>query len=211
MSDGRQTVFIVEDDSAVGEALCALFDSAGVRARHFLSAEAFLDAWYPAMAGCLVLDVRLPGMNGLELQTKLHADGIGLPVILMTAHGDIPMVRKALKGGAVEFLTKPIQDEELLQAVELAFKVEHSGREEAQILSSIRARMESLTPRERLVMNRITAGFLNKEIAADLNVSEITIKVHRRQVMEKMQAASFAELVQMCERINAAERRLSTG
>ena len=138
----RQTVFIVEDDPAIGEALCDLFDSAGLLSRRFGSAEEFREFWSAQMSGCLVLDVRLPGMSGMELHTRLLEDRVGLPVIIMTAHGDIPMVRKALKAGAVEFLTKPFQDEELLQAVEQAFTLDREHREKGRSTESIRARIQ---------------------------------------------------------------------
>lgn len=198
--DIKQTVFIVEDDLAIGEALCDLLDSAGVAACRFASAEEFTEAWNPAMAGCIVLDVRLPGMSGIELQAHLVESGIEVPIILMTAHGDIPMVRKALKAGAVEFLTKPFQDEELLQAVEQAFSLDREKRKQSRISESIRARIESLSNRERQVVELVTAGLTNREIAEKLYLSLVTVKLYRRLAMEKMQAETFADLVKIWER-----------
>jgi FixJ family two-component response regulator len=154
------------------------------------------------MRGCLVLDVRLPGMSGMELHSKLLESGVSLPVIIMTGHGDIPMVRKALKAGAVEFLIKPFQDEELLQAVEQAFALERAQRRADILVSSIQARAGTLTERERQVMGLVTAGFTNKEIAERLYLSVVTIKLHRGQVMRKMQAETLAELVKMSEKID---------
>jgi FixJ family two-component response regulator len=195
-----ETVFIVDDDPDIREGLCDLLDSAGIATRCFSSAEEFFERHSAHASGCLVLDVRLPGMNGMELQGRLAELGVAIPVIIMTAHGDIPMVRKALKAGAVEFLVKPFQDAELLQAVEQAFALDRARRQEDSILSSIQSRIASLSDREREVMKLVTAGLLNKQIAAELNLSEITVKVHRRRVMEGMQAGSVAELVKMCER-----------
>lgn len=196
----EQTVFIVEDDPAIGEALCDLFDSAGIRARHFASAEQFTDFWTPAMPGCLVLDVRLPGMSGMELHAHFVQAGVELPVIIMTAHGDIPMVRKALKAGAVEFLTKPFQDDELLQAVDQAFILDRERREKDRSSESIRAKIQSLTERERQVIEFVTAGLTNPEIAKELFLSVPTIKLYRRVAMEKMHAGSVADLVKMWEK-----------
>ena len=196
----EQTVFIVEDDPAIGEALCDLFDSAGIHARHFASAERFTEFWKPAMPGCLVLDVRLPGMSGMELHAHLIRAGVELPVIIMTAHGDIPMVRKALKAGAVEFLTKPFQDEELLQAIEQAFALDRERREKDRSSESIRTRIQSLTPRERQVIELVTTGLTNPEIANKLLLSVPTVKLYRRLAMEKMCADSVAGLVKMWEK-----------
>jgi len=198
--DVRQTVFIVEDDIAIGEALCNLFDSAGVPARRFASAEEFTESWTPSMAGCLVLDVRLPGMSGMELQARFVESGLEIPIVLMTAHGDIPMVRKALKAGAVEFLTKPFQDEELLQAVEQAFKLDRERRKRGKTTESIRARIQSLSERERQVIELVTTGLTNREIAEKLFLSVATVKLYRRLAMEKMRVDSVADLVKMWEK-----------
>lgn len=203
----EEAVFIVDDDPAICEGICNLLESVGIASRRYSSAEAFWEVHGQAKAGCLLLDARLPGMSGVEFQEHMLKVGIGLPIIFMTAHGDVPMVRKVMKAGAVEFLTKPFQKEDLLHAIRQAFDFDRSRREEEEILASIRQRICLLTDRERIVMERITAGLLNKQIAAELKLSEITVKLHRRQVMEKMHAQSFAELVRMCERIKNAERK----
>jgi FixJ family two-component response regulator len=199
-------VFIVDDDASICEGLCNLLESVGIRAEAYSSAEAILESWSDSNAGCMLLDARLPGMSGVEFQEQMQKLGIGMPVIFMTAHGDIPMVRKVMKAGAVEFLTKPFQKEDLLHAIEHAFAFDRERRQNEEILNSIRARMDTLTGREREVMERVTAGFLNKQIAAELNLSEITVKLYRRQVMEKMQAGSLADLVKLYERIRTSSR-----
>ncbi len=202
----RETVFIVDDDASICEGLSNLLESVGVAAEHYPSAEAFREQWNSAKPGCLLLDARLPGMSGVEFQEQMRNAGIAIPVIFMTAHGDMPMVRKVMKTGAVEFLIKPFQKEELLQAVEQAFLSDRERRREQEIMESIRARIDSLSTREREVMAMVTAGLLNKQIAAELNLSEITVKLHRRRVMEKMRADSLADLVKLCERIKASAR-----
>jgi FixJ family two-component response regulator len=200
----NETVFIVDDDASIREGLGNLLESVGINAEHFESAEAFRQGWDRSRGGCLLLDARLPGMSGVEFQEELNASGVGIPVIFMTAHGDMPMVRKVLKAGAVEFLIKPFQKEELLQAVNHAFDFDRERRAEAALQDSIKARINLLSEREREVLGMVTAGMLNKQIAAELNLSEVTVKLHRRHVMEKMQAESLAELVKMCERIKFA-------
>ena len=195
-----QTVFIVDDDASICEGLSNLLDSVGIHAECFSSGEEFRDTRDRSRSGCLLLDARLPGVNGVEFQEELKTMGVGLPVIFMTAHGDIPMVRKVMKAGAIEFLTKPFQKEELLHAVEVAFARDRERREEEAVIDAIRARIASLTDREREVMAMVTAGLLNKQIAGELDLSEITVKIHRRRVMDGMQAGSLAELVKMCER-----------
>jgi FixJ family two-component response regulator len=202
----RETVFIVDDDTSICEGLSNLLESVGVAAEHYPSAEAFREQWDNARPGCLLLDARLPGMSGVEFQEQMRNAGIAIPVIFMTAHGDMPMVRKVMKTGAVEFLIKPFQKEELLHAVEQAFLSDREWRREQEILESIRTRIDSLSAREREVMAMVTAGLLNKQIAAELNLSEITVKLHRRRVMEKMRADSLADLVKLCERIKASAR-----
>jgi FixJ family two-component response regulator len=201
-----EAVFIVDDDASICEGLCNLLESVGIRAEAYSSAEAILESWSDSNAGCMLLDARLPGMSGVEFQEQMQKLGIGMPVIFMTAHGDIPMVRKVMKAGAVEFLTKPFQKEDLLHAIEQAFAFDRERRQDQEILNSIKARMDTLTGREREVMERVTAGFLNKQIAAELNLSEITVKLYRRQVMEKMQAGSLADLVKLCERVRSSSR-----
>jgi FixJ family two-component response regulator len=162
------------------------------------------------MIGCVVLDVRLPGISGLELQSKLLEAGIALPVIIMTAHGDVPMVRKALKAGAIEFLSKPFKDDELLQAVEQAFALDRTRREKQDRAHGIELRAQSLTERERQVMELVTAGLTNKEIAERLYLSVVTVKLHRGQMMRKMRAESLADLVKMSEQLPRSEKPRST-
>jgi len=201
-----EAVFIVDDDASICEGLSNLLESVGIRSETYSSAEAILEDWSESNAGCMLLDARLPGMSGVEFQGKMQKLGIGMPVIFMTAHGDIPMVRKVMKAGAVEFLTKPFKKEELLHAIDQAFAFDRKRRQDEEILNSIKARMDTLTGREREVMERVTAGLLNKQIAAELNLSEITVKLYRRQVMDKMRAGSLAELVKLCERVKAPSR-----
>jgi len=196
----EETVFIVDDDAAICEGLSNLLDSVGITTEQYASAEAFWESWNDARAGCILLDARLPGASGVEFQEQLGKMGIRLPIIFMTAHGDIPMVRKVMKAGAIEFLTKPFQKQELLHAVKQAFEQDRARRQEDSIVSAINMRIKSLTDREREVMAMVTAGLLNKQIAGELNLSEITVKIHRRRVMDGMQAGSLAELVKMCER-----------
>ena len=200
----HETVFIVDDDDAIREGLSNLLEAVGIASETFPSAEDFLRHWDPARPGCLVLDARLPGMTGVEFQEKLNTTALHIPIIFMTAHGDVPMVRKVMKAGAIEFLTKPFEKQELLTAIEHAFARDRARRAEDAALAPIRARFESLTPREREVMQLVTAGLLNKQIAAELDLSEITVKVHRRNLLDKMQAESLADLVKMAERIRAA-------
>lgn len=206
-----ETVFIVDDDVAICAGICDLLESANFKTRQFSSAEEFLENWNPGMSGCLLLDVRLPGVSGMELHAKMRDSGVSLPVIIMTAHGDMAMVRKALKAGAVEFLIKPFQDEELLQAVQQAFALDRTQRQADTLLSSIQARAEMLTERERQVMELVTAGLTNKEIADKLFLSVVTIKLHRGQVMRKMRAESLADLVKMSAKIQLRDRQQNTG
>ena len=201
------TVFIVDDDPAICESLGDLMESAGLVTRQFASAEEFLNVYSPELAGCVVLDVRLPGISGMELQSKLIKSGLGIPIIIMTAHGDIPMVRNAMKAGAVEFLTKPFQDGELLSAIEQAFALDRSQRSATSLQRSIVERWRTLSERERQVLEMVTAGLLNKQIADRLNLSLITVKLYRRQVMDKMQAETFADLVKMWERMKASPEK----
>jgi FixJ family two-component response regulator len=195
------TVFVVDDDDAICEGLCELLESVGLRSARFCSAEEFVAHWRDDMPGCLMLDARLPGMTGVEFQENLARSGVRIPIIFMTGHGDVPMVRKVMKAGAVEFLTKPFDKEEMLAAIRHAFALDATRRAEQRELSVIQARLATLTPRELEVMGHVTAGALNKQIAATLNLSEITIKLHRRRVFEKMHAGSLAELVKMTEKV----------
>ncbi len=196
----RQTVLIVEDDLGTGEALCNLLDSAGVPAQRFASAEEFIKEWDPSTAGCLVLDVRLPGMSGIELQARLVESGVKVPIIVITAHGDVPMARKALKTGAVEFLTKPFQDEEFFLAVSQAFALDRETRKASRISESIRTRIDSLSNRETQVVKLVTSGLTNREIADKLCLSVVTVKLYRRLAMKKMDVDSLADLVKLWEK-----------
>lgn len=200
--EDNSTVFIVDDDYAIRESLSDLMDSAGLKTQIFASAEEFLDGWDPKMSGCLLLDVRLPGMSGMEMQSALFQSGIAIPIIIMTAHGDMPMVRRAMKAGAVEFLIKPFNDEELLQAVEQAFELDRAHRRAGDQVRSIQDRTETLNERERQVMALVTAGLTNKEVADKLHLSVVTIKLYRGQMMRKMKAETLADLVKMYEKIN---------
>jgi RNA polymerase sigma factor (sigma-70 family) len=191
------TVFIVDDDEAMRSSLKWLIESVGMRVETFASAQAFLDAYYPGRAGCLLLDVRMPGMSGLELQAHLVRHELRLPVIIITGHGDVSMAVKAMKAGAVDFIEKPFDDEELLQSIRNALGHEEKQRELRARRADIAARLAELTPREHEVMTMVTDGKSNKEIAAALGVSAKTVEVHRARVMEKMRADSLAELVRL--------------
>ena len=198
-SEAQSVVFVIDDDASVRQALQSLFRSVGLQAQVFGSTAEFLSSDLPDVASCLVLDVRLPGVSGLDFQSELAKAKIYVPIIFITGHGDIPMSVKAMKAGAVEFLTKPFRDQELLDAIGIALNLDRTRRENAKAVSNLRALFESLTPREREVMALVTAGLMNKQIAAQLNVSEVTVKVHRGNAMGKMRARSLAELVRMAD------------
>ena len=204
MSNVAPIVFIVDDDKAVGEAIKRLLDSVGLRGETFRTAQQFLDDPRRHGPGCLVLDVRLPGSSGLDLQRELNRTGATIPIVFVTGHGDVPMSVQAMKAGALEFLTKPFRDQQLLDTVQQALECDRVERAHGAERAELRRRFESLTPREREVMSLVVAGLLNKQIASRLGASEITVKVRRGRMMAKMQARSLVELARMGERLGAA-------
>ncbi|GJD40894.1 response regulator transcription factor [Methylobacterium bullatum] len=203
-SAARQTVFVVDDDPDIREALSGLLRSIDLACAAFASVAEFLAAPRPLGAGCLVVDVRLPGVSGLEFQGQLSALGIDLPMILMTGHGDIPMTVKAMKAGAVDFLAKPFREQDLLDAIGTALARDAVQRSAHAALDDLKADYETLTAREREVMAQVTAGLMNKQVAGNLGLSEITVKIHRGHVMRKMKARSLADLVRSAEALGVS-------
>jgi RNA polymerase sigma factor (sigma-70 family) len=201
------TVFIVDDDAQMRESLRNLIRSVGLRVELFASAQEFLRSQHPDAPSCLVLDVRMPGLSGLDLQRQTSEAGLEIPIIFITGHGDIPMTVRAMKAGAVEFLTKPFRDQDLLDAIQQALERSRKAREQEAATKELRRRFALLTPREREVMERVVAGLLNKEIGAELGTSETTVKIQRHQVMEKMGASSLPELVRMADRVGMIVRK----
>jgi FixJ family two-component response regulator len=201
MRETDAIVYIVDDDAPMRESLKNLIRSVGLRAELFASAQEFLRSKRPEVPSCLVLDVRLPGVSGLDLQRRTTEAGLEIPVIFITGHGDIPMSVRAMKAGALEFLTKPFRDQDLLDAIQQALERDRQARDQRAAVEELRSRFASLTPREREVMKGVVAGLLNKQIGAELGTSETTVKIHRHQVMEKMGAASLPELVRMADRL----------
>jgi len=202
MRHSQNRVFVVEDDPSMRNALKNLLRSVGLEPQLFASAQEFIEAERPDLPSCLILDVRLPGMSGLDLQRDLSAAKIHMPIIFITAHGDIPMSVRAMKAGAVEFLTKPFRDQDLLDAIQLSLAQDRVRREKDREVTTLRNRFESLTSRERELLPLVASGRSNKEIAAEIGTSEITVKVHRSHLMRKMQAASLAELLRMAVDLN---------
>ncbi len=198
-SESEPVVLVVDDDAPMREALQSLFRSVGLQVHAFESTADLMRAKLPTAASCLVLDVRLPGVSGLEFQTDLAAAGIEIPIIFMTGHGDIPMSVQAMKAGAVDFLTKPFRQQDMIQAVNRALAADRKRRGQVATEAGLRALYESLTARERDVMAQVALGSRNKRIAADLGISEVTVKVHRVHVMRKMKAASLADLVRIAD------------
>lgn len=197
--DSQPIVFVVEDDPSMRAALTNLFQSVDLGVEAFGSATEFLQSKLPDVASCLVLDIRLPGLSGLDFQKELAQANIRIPIIFVTGHGDIPMTVRAMKAGAVDFLSKPFRDQDMLDAVATAIERDRKARRATKILADIQNRFETLTPREREVMTLVAAGLMNKQIAAEISLAEITVKIHRGRIMKKMGARSLAELVRMSE------------
>jgi len=207
VSGDDSIVFIVDDDESMCEALTRLLGTVGLRTQAFKTAQEFVRTKRPDTSSCLVLDVRLPGVSGLDLQRELANADPPIQIVFITAHGDIPMTVQAMKAGAVEFLTKPFRDQQLLEAVQQAIHRDRAARQQRAELAELRLRYEALTQREREVLTLVVTGLLNKQIAADLHTSEATVKAHRGQLMRKMHAESLAQLVRIAERLGVAPPR----
>jgi FixJ family two-component response regulator len=201
VKDVDAIVFVVDDDLSIREAIQSLVRLEGLRVETFATAQDFLRRKRPDLPGCVVLDVELPGLSGLDLQRELAAHGIKLPIIFITGYGDIPMSVRAMKAGALEFLTKPFRDQDLLDAIQQALEGDRAARQHSREIADLRERFDALTSREREVMSLVVAGWLNKQIGFELKISEITVKIHRGRVMSKMGAQSLAELVRMAQRL----------
>ena len=195
------TVLVVDDDTSMREALSDLFQSVGLRVEVFASTQEFIKNKRPEGPACLVLDVRLPGKSGLDFQQELNAANINLPIVFLTGHGDIPMSVRAMKAGAVEFLTKPFREQDLLDAVQTALERDRLNREDGNLIALLRQRFSSLTPREQAILTLVVAGRRNKQIAFEIGTSEVTVKVHRTNLMRKMQASSLAGLITMAAKL----------
>lgn len=207
MKEADPIVFVVDDDPLIRDGLRSLIKSVGLHVETFGSSREFMQRKPSDAPACLVLDVRLPGLSGLDLQRELNESNIQIPIIFMTGHGDIPMSVRAMKNGAQEFLTKPVRGQDLLDAVQQAIARDRAARRERAKMADLRTRFDSLTPREREVLDLIVAGLLNKQIAGELNIEEVTIKTHRAHIMQKTQAESLAHLVRMNENLKSNDRR----
>jgi FixJ family two-component response regulator len=201
MDDPRPTIFVVDDDPSVCDAISNLLEAVGMQTRVFGSTEEFQRAIRPDVPSCLVLDMKLPGMSGLQLQESLEHAGIRIPIVFITAFADVPMTSKAMKAGAIEFLVKPFQKQELLTAIQEGLERDRAWREEQTEIAELRAKFEELTAREREVMELVAAGLINKQVGVQLGLSEVTVKIHRGRVMQKMGAASLADLVRMSDKL----------
>lgn len=207
MKEADPIVFVIDDDPLIRDGLRSLIKSVGLHVETFGSSREFMQRRPLDAPGCLVLDVRLPGLSGLDLQRELNESNFQIPIIFMTGHGDIPMSVRAMKNGAQEFLTKPVRGQDLLDAVQQAIARDRAARRERAKMADLRTRFDSLTPREREVLDLIVAGLLNKQIAGELNIEEVTIKTHRAHIMQKTQAESLAHLVRMNEKLKSNDRR----
>ena len=207
LAEQQQVVFVVDDDSGLREALSSLFRSVGLQVKTYASATEFLQSKLPDRPSCMVLDVRLPGLSGLDFQAELVKANIRIPIVFMTGHGDIPMTVRAMKAGAVEFLPKPFRDQDMLDAVQTGLEIDRDRRRHAADLSKLRVSFETLTPREQEIMGLVTAGLMNKQIAAEIGVTEVTVKLHRGNMMRKMGAKSLAELVRMADALGIRGRK----
>jgi RNA polymerase sigma factor (sigma-70 family) len=207
MTNRNATIYVIDDDESIRDSLGSLLRSVGFRVEVFASTDSFLNFSRQDVCSCLVLDVRLPGSSGMEFQDHLKKIGIEIPIVFITAHGDIPMTSRAIKAGAVEFLSKPFQKDELLEAIDQGLDRDRCHRVQRADFMVLRQRFEKLTPREREVMELVVEGLLNKQVAARLGLSEVTVKIHRAHAIQKMQAESLADLVRMVEKLKPLSRR----